>query len=541
MKRISSIVKYIKKSPIEYTYTLIFLITLPIAASINYMQNDEYTYYRLVWNFLAGNFNLDPYIGATFYVQGFLGTLYSLFFGWKNLPVLTLIVSIGSIYIFAKIINKFFNQNYATSILLSLILFLNPLFLYSSFGFMTENYFLFFTLGAVYFIFGYTKNTSNKNKFIKLFFANLYIFLAYLVRQFSFVTSLAFAIYLFFKKNYLHSFIQVVFFLLLLLFHYKVFPITPQMYESNLNVIKLLDIKNTVNIFFAILVYISIFFAPLVIIAALKTFNTQKPYRKFMYFVIFIFLVFYFKSNFKPYEIEFVNRSRTGEIYTNYANTNFPYFDNVFNRKGFLTNDIRGTKYHYKGFFDLFVFLEYFGLILAVFLITTALFNIKQIFNFSIIYILGFMSLLAIAPRIFDRYLILLLPFFILFFIKICKDFNSKLKRLVIIASLFFWLILNYVYLSDYIKLNNYVWEKSEQIAYLEKIDKKYISPTHSWRQLYDVKKSDTKYIFSYNSLNNEPNFKNKFELIETKTIDFFGSLYIKPKIYLYKRIISSN
>lgn len=530
-----------KKSIIGYCSIFLFLLALPISKSITYIQNDEYTHYRLIWQFLEGNFTLDPYIGATFYAQGISAMLYSKIFGWETLPVLTLIVSILSFYTLAKILNNFFNQSQITSILLSLIMFLNPIFLYSSFGFMTENYFLLFMLGSVYFIFSFTNAKTPRDKILKITLANIFIVLAYFVRQFSFITSISFTLYLFLKKNFKFASIQLILFVALLFFHYKLFPITPQMYDSNLNILQLLDFKNTVNIVFATLVYVALFLAPLVLLLSITTFKHFNIFKKLLFIVFATTLAFYLKSNFKPYEITFTNRLRTGEIYVNYANTNFPYFDNVFERKGFLTNDIRGTKYHYRGFFDLFIIFENLGILLAILLISTALFNVKKIFEFQSVYIFGFLALLILAPRIFDRYLIPLLPMFILFFASLNQKFSTKYKKFLIVITLLFWTFLNYIYLADYIKINNYVWQKSESIAIKEDINRKYINPTHAWRQLYSVTKKETIYLFSYDSPENEPNLKGNFELIDTFDVKFFGSIYIEPKIFLYKRINNSN
>ena len=132
-------------------YVLVFLLLLPIPATINYQQNDEFIYYQGVQNFLNGNFNLPGYISNTFYTQGLLGATWSLFFGIPKLPVLTLLMSVGSLYLFYLILANFTKLSEKQAFIVSLILMINPLFLYSTFGFMSENYFLFFFLLALLF------------------------------------------------------------------------------------------------------------------------------------------------------------------------------------------------------------------------------------------------------------------------------------------------------------------------------------------------------------------------------------------------------
>ena len=86
-------------------YLSIFLLFLPVALGIQFQHNDDWIYYLSVLGFLNGNFVLDPYIAATTYSQTALGTLFSMVFGITYLPVLTMFVSILSVYYFFKILN----------------------------------------------------------------------------------------------------------------------------------------------------------------------------------------------------------------------------------------------------------------------------------------------------------------------------------------------------------------------------------------------------------------------------------------------------
>src|SRR3990167_6132493 len=156
-------------------YILIFSLLFPVAKGINYVSNDEWVYYGLVNSFARRNFTLDSYIGATFYLMGFMAVLFSKGFGVQNIPVLTLMVSISSLFVF------------------------NPIFVYSMWGFMTENYFLLFFLISLYFYLASYKHFlsgGSKEGFMYLNFGNLFSILGYFVRQTSLLTILATAVFL---------------------------------------------------------------------------------------------------------------------------------------------------------------------------------------------------------------------------------------------------------------------------------------------------------------------------------------------------------
>ncbi|OGC50049.1 hypothetical protein A3A69_01610 [candidate division WWE3 bacterium RIFCSPLOWO2_01_FULL_37_15] len=50
---------------LNFAWFVVLLLLFPVALSINYMQNDEYTHYRMVAQFLNLDFTLDPYLGST--------------------------------------------------------------------------------------------------------------------------------------------------------------------------------------------------------------------------------------------------------------------------------------------------------------------------------------------------------------------------------------------------------------------------------------------------------------------------------------------
>src|SRR3972149_12132995 len=89
-----------------------FLLAFPLIKTIDFMQNDDWVYYKTTADFMQGVIKLDPYIGPTFYLQGFIGALWGKLFTLQTLPVLTLLLTVFNFFIFAVILNKFFNQNW---------------------------------------------------------------------------------------------------------------------------------------------------------------------------------------------------------------------------------------------------------------------------------------------------------------------------------------------------------------------------------------------------------------------------------------------
>jgi len=125
---------------------LLLVVMLPLAANIKFYQNDDYIYYKTIQKFQNGEFGIPSYIETTFYTQGILGLAFAALFGISSLPILTLIFSVLNFSIFTHLLNRFYTHKLSTAVLLGLILFFNPLHIYSSLGFMTDNYLLFFML-----------------------------------------------------------------------------------------------------------------------------------------------------------------------------------------------------------------------------------------------------------------------------------------------------------------------------------------------------------------------------------------------------------
>lgn len=491
---------------------ILFLILLPLSLQIDFSQNDDWVYYKMVQNFLSGDFRLDPISAPTFYAQGVLGMIFAFLFGINHLPVLSLFIAVINFFIFVILVHKIL-KDFFMSVLAGLMLFVNPLYIYSIWGFMTEQYFLFFTTMALYFIYKYTLLEGSKKDFI---LANLFILISFFVRQLAFVTSLAFGIYLLFKKQWKSGFIQLGLFVLLYLFYYLVFPKTAEMFEKPLEIKNLLELSYTYSLIYAILLYICAFCFPLMLFLA-------KPSTNKFYYLGFLILVvvgyFFLNKYFDPHKLAW------GEFY---------YLDNVLERKGFFPRGIDGTKYFFRGIYDLYRHWDTLSKIFASFLLTYLILKPKKLFNVFFVFIAVYICVMVLTQKVYDRYLLILVEVSILFLVSI-SDKVHYLKKCLLISFIAFLAFYSYQFSMDFILLNSYVWSKGNEISKVSKITKNDIMGTNSWKLLNPNPKHDYKYIFTFDSYITKPELKCCWTLVENKQIEFPLSFFIEPRIYLYK------
>lgn len=481
----------------------LFLALLPLSLKVVGTQNDDWVYYKMLVSFMNGNFKLDSYTAATFYLQGFLALVFANLFGFSKIPVLTLLVSCLSFFIVSLAVYKFFYSNIKLSIIIGLLFFVNPLFMYSIWGFMTENYFILFLVFSIYFILAYEK--YNEKKYIAL--TNISIFLGYLVRQFSFAISLAFGLYLLAKRDYKRGIIQLGLFFLLIIFHYYIFPKTPVMLERGFELENLVKLRNAITFTYVNFIYIAAFILPLIFLLFV---NSDKK----VYLILLAILLFAMSYvSFKPKIL---------------AWREFYYHQNTLERTGFFPRGINGTKYSFKGIYDLYKYWDIVAKISAVTLLSYIIVHYKKTVNFFSIFIVIYSGLLLISPILYDRYLLPLFPISIFFCLTQIKQ--SKQVFLVIPFLIFLGFYV-YNFSMDYVLANNFVWTESEKLVLKDRINAIDIYSTHGWRKSYLERKP--LYLFSYDP----PSIvRCCYTLVEKEKIYFPFSFFIEPNIYLYKQ-----
>lgn len=495
------------------TSLILFLLCLPISLLIDFKHNDDWLYYIQVQNFLGWNFKLDDYMGANFYSVGIFGTIFAKVFGITNLPILTLLISIGCFAITALILNNILKSQ-LKSILLALLLYLSPIFIFTTWGFMTDNYFLFFLLVSVYFINKENDTRIQKHKLIYFFLANLFIIISYFARQLGIIISASYAISLLLKKSYKKAFVQFLISGILVLYHFKFFPKTPAMWENNFGYENLGHMRLVFSFVFIIAIYASMFLMP-IIVGYIKSINKNDK----KYFIVgFVILLTIFLLYFKPA--------------TKYRE-DFPYLIYTVSKNGFFLENVHGHKQEFILKNQINISWLIIGKILAVgFIIKLIIdfFKQKNILNFYSIFISMYLTVMIISPLVYDRYLIPILPI-IIFFLSTKIKFSKNLLRLFLIFILFLGFY-SYNYSLDYILTNKYIWNKSEDLVHSQEATTGSIFSTDGWHYLY---KQDSVFTheFSYSNKISRNEYNSK--IIDEKIIKFPLSIWGPIPIYLHK------
>jgi hypothetical protein len=483
------------------------------------MQNDDWNRTTTVVRFLSGDTSLLQVTSTTFYVQGILGFLFSIIFGWEKLPFLTLFISVFNFYIFAKILTDHFKLDKFRSIIIALVFFFTPLHIYSSIGFMTENYTIFFMLLALYFLLRHEKD----RKPLTFLTFNLFGIFSFFTKQNGIILSFAYIPYLLIKKRYREAFLQTTVVGSLLLYYFKLFPRTEGMYSKGFTYENFAVPEYAYSLICGILIYAVSFLLPLVFNFVINSlFENRKKVWKII-FILFSAGLLYFVLN--KYFV-------AGQL----AWEEYPYFENTFERTGFFPRSIRGTKYHFRFNYDIFRFWDISSKILLSLLIPCLILSWKKVINIYSISIFGYLLLMVFTEQFFDRYILPLIPLGILFFMT-QKEKKSNLRYLYLATNFLFALFTGFLSLqmaADFIVTNNYVWGRSEVLVD-EGVSPENIASTMAWDRLHGIK-SEPDFIFSFDSPDKNPEILDQYALFEEKDTSFRGSIFVEPKLYLYMK-----
>lgn len=523
---INKIISYIKKniSIIELVPVVLVIVLFPWISRVNFMQNDDWNRTSTVIRFISGDTSLLQVTATTFYVQGILGFLFSLVFGWEKLPFLTLFISVFNFYIFAKILNDHFKLNRFRSILIGLIFFFTPIHFYSSIGFMTENYTVFFLLLAIYFLLRHEKD----RKPLSFLTFNLFGVFSFFTKQNGIILSFAYVPYLLIKKRYREALLQTTIVGGLLLYYFKLFPRTEEMYSKGFTYENFAIPGYAYSLVYGIIITVVSFLLPFVFNFVI---NTIFENRKKTWKIIFILVsagVLYFRLNkyFVPDQL---------------AWQEYPYFENTFERTGFFPRSIHGTKYYFKWNYDIFRYWDLGSRILLSLFIPCLVLLGKKVINIYSISIVGYFILMILTKRFYDRYILPLIPLGILFLV-VYKKKESNLRYLYLGVNLIFAAFISVLSLqmgADFIVTNNYVWGRSETLVD-EDVLPKDISATMAWRRVYG-RKEMPQFLFSFDNPDKNPELLGQYDLFEEKDTSFRGSIFVDPKLYLYIRKESEN
>jgi hypothetical protein len=440
---------YLKeKSDFLIPILIYFLILYLIYPFGEHAVNDDWQFYTHVRYFSEGNYVKNPLIDSSFILQGLLGVFWTSIFGlsFLSLRVLTIIFTVIFLTGVYKIL-KLYNVSKVTTILAFLAIFIEPLFLTSSFSFMTEIYFLTFCIWSIYF---FIKGLKSQNLSI-IYISILIGSMSLLIRQFGIVLLLGFLICLYKgikdKKLKFKSMGLTILAFLLTSFILILFPQYSgefsSKYDKMLGLFGSLDqliIKITYYIKY--LVYISFYLAPLTFAVALKN-NKFKT----LSYILSIFLAFII------FRIDIFDLGNVFHIECLYCELQFKnrvsLFDNVFFK----------------------IFLSYIlalNLVLISFKIYEAklLNNSKKLFNNPLlIFSLGMFFIIMFVDSFYERYFINFAIIFIIYVSILIDKFIKPDKFTWCISSLFLLIVV--ILNVDFYKSAEIKWQQSIYIRSL--------------------------------------------------------------------------
>jgi hypothetical protein len=340
-----------------------------------------------------------------------------------------------------------------------------------------------------------------------------------MLRQVALVFPLSMAIFYLLNKKFRLSFISGLFFLVLFLFYTLVFPQTAEMQEKPLYFLHLFEKDYVIALIYGSLIYLTALLLPLVM-SNIKVIPTKISLRIVLFVITSVAIHLLLNANFKPHPIFW------GE---------FPYFKNTWERMGFYTRGLSGTKYQFVGNYDLYKYWDLMAKTTIALFISYLLiiFEKKKLLDFNLIFAGIYTGLLLLTEVFYDRYLLVIFIPIILFLTKNILLNNKK----IIFGSGFLIFIMFYCYQfsMDFTLVNKYVWNKSQEIVYKENIDPKEIEGTNAWKLVNRNESKNYTYKFSYDSQHVNENFRKYYDLIEKKKIEYPLNFFINSTVYLYK------
>lgn len=504
-----------RKKPILSVSLVLFLILFLLVSKINFFQNDDWVYYEMVSRFMHGDFTLHPYSGPTFYTQGLIGAAFSFIFGLTKLPILTLIFSVANFYLFTRYVKERLGKSLKLSLLLGLIYFFNPLNIYLILGFMTSQYFIFFMLTSLWFH-SFYKESNDKKYLWRLIIS---IFLGLVVRQVSLFIPLGLAAFYLLSLNFKKAGLFTTIFVVFYYYYSNIFPLTSRIREIPLQLHHLFDFDYSFALVFGVLVVLTAYIFPVI----LSSINFKKFYKSklklILGLVLMVAIYFFANRNFNPHEISW------GE---------FPYFENTLERTGFYSRGLGGTKYQFRWNYDLYYNWDLSSKVLLVAFIAYFLLYRLRVRDEHLTLAFVYLGMLIVTETFYDRYILVLIPLVLMF---LAKNYiiENKLNHLLLSVFVIFLAFFSYQLGNDFVAINKYVWERSEELV-AQGTSSEMIQGTKAWKLTHRNVNRDYLYNFSFDSQEVNEDYKNLYTLVEIKEIDFFGNIFVNPKVYLYKR-----
>jgi hypothetical protein len=350
--------------------------------------------------------------------------------------------------------------------------------------------------------------------------------MAFFVKQNGLILVASSIPYFLLKRKFKASLFQLILLTGTFLFYYILFPRTKEMGSKDFIFSNLSDINYVFSLIYGILLITVSFIIPICLYLLITTLikNIKKIHVLLLIGVMSLILFQKLNHEYKPGKISWEE---------------FPYFENTFERTGFLPRTVLGTKYQFRMNYDLYKYWDIASKVVLAVLLSCLLFKYKKLINIYSITIIAYLILMIFVSKFFDRYILMLIPFAILFVLELQRDempFNYKIIEFMVFPFVIFTGFFSLQLTADFIFSHNYIWSKSREIINKKNIDPKYIRATGAWTKVYKNTNSDYYFIFSYDDFVKNPDLKPAYGLYDTHEVKYPLNIFIDPKVYLYKR-----
>lgn len=496
-------VKKFFKSPFSLVAILSVFLLLSLPWTSFYLLNDEPRYFWSVKNFLSGDFHIHPLLSPTSFTTIFSGVFVSKISGMYHPAVfrlLSFLTGVLGVYFFQKLIKlmggRFTNPT-------ALILFFNPLFLYLSFIYTTDIFFITFLLAFFYYAFMFFSK-NNQNYLILL---STLVMLMFLTRQIGILLFIP-LFYLYFnkrlvinKKTWVALLFPILSFVWYQFFYDKPLAYTYQALGPTFSQFHSLAF---IVEFLKRIYYTSMYFGFFLLPFSLSYGYEQlvkvvtKPKKVFilaLFPVLFLGIALFLW--FAELELMF-------------------YLPNIISYAGFNPQNI-GDGVKQSIFVDIpfrtKLFITLISAVSSGLVLHYAIFGLKiKIKLRKYIWFVFVSSFLLFGPVIlfkfyFDRYLILLVPLSIILFS--FYRYKTKFGVGILYVLIFILGIYTFIFEHDYLNLNKKVWEvafTSNKYSELIKPTNTYASYEYNQFFLLDLaaQTNDPDYLFSHNWIPNK-------------------------------------
>ncbi len=490
--------------------TLAFLLFVVHEASqIRFMQNDDWVYYKNVENFIKGDFNLNLYTGAIFYIQGFMGLLFITIFPLNKLPLLTIFISMISIVLLFGIYRTLNSKLDSPVLYIASVFIAFPIFIYSTLGFMTENYFNLFTILFIFSICLFEK----KHRVTFIIISMLFLLAAFFIRQIGFAFIIGTSVYFFLTNR---KVLAMQYFLLAVVAFLSYIVIESfRLDTQNVNELHLLNPNMLVFRLFVTILFILTFTAPLL----LSTINFKNIFKRDLLIISIISLLLALFS----------------------VKSGLFFFGNIFTVYGYLPSNIMGTKSYVPIIYLLLYLLNSLAIFVGIILIKTKSNYLLRFVNdkqnrinlFIKINSFIYISIILFTGAYFDRYLLPLFTLLIIFFMNNVSRMKY-FKPYVICIWLLLMTFVNYHFVSSFLVSHNILLTETNRLV-IEGVKPGEIKSEVSWNLYNRDSVGNIVYLFSYSSR------ESGYEPLTELPIKYPFNLNPINSIYLHKCIESCN